>query len=121
MNKQALTKTFSIALAITVFLAAVLYAVFVLAASNLPDGLHFEGNSTTNYDNDGTFSLNWTAGGGDAAANYTVWNSSDAGANWGQYFNDSTTGYWVTGGVDAENYTFKVQAVNATGNEPANV
>ncbi len=121
MNKQAVTKSFSMALAMMAFLAIILYAVFVLADSNPPASLHFEGNSTTNYDGDGIFSLNWTAGGGDAAANYTVWMSSNAGANWGQYFNDSATGYLVTGGIDAENYTFNVQAVNATGNETANV
>lgn len=90
----------------------VLFLAFVFAASSSPTAVVFNNNVTLNYD-EGDFFLNWTSGGGDEI-NYTIWVSTDSGVTWfTSADNTSTTGYKFSNTTSA-NYTFKVQAVNAT-------
>lgn len=86
-------------------------AYLVMAAIDAPTGLIFKnGNSTNNYDSDGSFTLNWTAGSNGGATNYTIFISGavDTTAK-----NDSTTGYTFSQSTEG-NYSFIVQAENST-------
>ncbi len=95
-------------------LGIILVSVFVLAASAVPTDLTFGQNTTPQYDKEGNFTVNWTAGGGGDEVNYTIWLSIDGGASWfASADNDSATGYVFSNVTDA-NYTFKVQAINNT-------
>lgn len=78
-----------------------------------------EQNVTPLYD-EGVFTINWTSGGGDAAANYTVylW-MDDSFVSSTLNANTSTVGYDFSNITEA-NYTFSISAVNATGDESTN-
>lgn len=98
-----------------IFVSLILVMVFVMAAPAAPTALTFEQNTTSQYDKEGIFSVNWTSGVGDENG-YNVYVSIDGGTNW--YLksgNDSVIGYSFGNATDA-NYTFRVEAVNATGN-----
>ena len=85
---------------------------FVLAAITAPTDLLFGQNTTANYDNDGDFTVNWTAGGGSDEINYTIYIYADD-VLYTSAVNDSETGYSFSNTTDA-NYTFTIEAVNAT-------
>jgi len=103
-----------------ILVLVVILSVWFVMAETTPTSLYFEGNSTQNYDNDGVFSLNWSYT-ENPPKNFIVWVSSDGGSTWTKTSNDSVTGYQITGGVDTQKYTFKVQGINATDYESANV
>src|SRR3989339_567684 len=84
------------------FLFSIICIYLILAAHNAP----------TNYD-EGTFTLNWTSGAGDAESNYSIYVFSN-GSNYLIASNNSVTGYSFSNTTEA-NYTFIVQAVNETG------
>lgn len=106
MDKKILVFSF-------VFILVIAGLVFVFAASTATD-LIVEDNTTTNYDKEGIFTINWTAG-GDAAANYTIhlW-MNDNYVSASPNANTSATGYAWSNTTEA-NYTFTIEAVNATG------
>jgi len=98
--------------------------VLVFAKSHTPDGLIFSSNDTATGDSDGKILLNWTAGiaggDGDNVANYSIYISSNGGTNWYlKATNDSELGYTFSNTTNG-NYTFKVTAVNDTGDESTN-
>ena len=95
----------------------ILSILYVIALCNAPTGLIFSNNTTSLYDADGDFYLNWTDGGGDTALNYTIYISVDGGTlYYTQAKNNSILGYSFLNTTNA-NYTFKVAAVNLTSNE----
>ena len=78
-----------------------------------PTVLHFEQNTTVNYDQEGNFTVNWTAPIGDVV-NYSVYIYVD-GSLYTQTVNDSVTGYTFSNTTNNNaNYTFYVAGVNAT-------
>ncbi len=83
---------------------------FVFAALDAPTDLIFEDNTTTNFDKEGIFTVNWTAV--TNADNYTIFIYSD-GAMYTSVKNDSESGYSFSNTADA-NYTFTIQAENST-------
>jgi len=96
---------------ISLFLAAFIFLMsFVLAALDAPTDLIFEDNTTTNYDKEGIFTVNWS----DVtnAEGYTIFiytNDTLSSA-----VNDSDiSGYSFSNAVEA-NYTFTIQAENTT-------
>ncbi len=103
MNRKTLTP-------ILVFIIIV-GLIFVSAALGTPAGLVFFQNATTNFDNDGTVFLNWTAVSN--AENYTLFIYTDR-AMFTSVRNSSISGYVFSNTTDA-NYTFTVQAENSTG------
>ena len=105
MNKNNF-RFFGIFILVTIILS--LY--FVLAISQ-PTSLKFAQNTTLNYDSDGTVHLNWTAGGSDENS-FNIYIYAD-NLLYTSAVNDSATGYVFTNTTDA-NYTFTVEAVNAT-------
>ncbi len=96
---------------ILVFIILSLY--FVLAAL-APINLTFEQNTTSTFDKEGIFTVNWTTGGtGDF--NYTIYISTVTGVDiFAVPKNDSTTGFSFSNTTDA-NYIFIVEAENSTG------
>jgi hypothetical protein len=84
---------------------------FILAASGAPTALNFSNNVTANYD-EGIFQVNWTAGGGDGAGNYTVYVFNSTHMNVSAQ-NNSITGYSFSTTAES-NYTFIIQVANAT-------
>ena len=93
-------------------LFSIICIYLILAAPNAPTNLVFNNNATPNYD-EGTFTLNWTSGAGDAESNYSIYVFSN-GSNYLIASNNSVTGYSFSNTTEA-NYTFIVQAVNETG------
>ncbi|MBU2612710.1 MAG: hypothetical protein KKB62_03245 [Nanoarchaeota archaeon] len=89
-----------------------LVVAFVLAAPSAPTDLIFNNNATADYDQ-GNFFLNWTSGGGDAEANYTIYLFSN-NTLYATAQNGSATGY-VFSNTTESNYTFIVEAWNGTG------
>lgn len=89
----------------------------VSAALTAPTALDFSGNDTASYDNDGTVFLNWT---GTASENktYRIFIYSDDEL-YTTGVNDSALGFTFTNTTDA-NYTFTVQAENATASQEGN-
>jgi len=88
---------------------------FVFAASNAPTALNISFNTTPAYD-EGNFTINWTSGGGDAAANYSVFtfvNSSTANVYAAKILNSSALGYNFVNTTQG-NYTFIIAAGNAS-------
>lgn len=102
---------------LTAFLVVVLSALFVFAAPSAPTNLVINENVTPLYD-EGAFSVNWTAGGGEAEANYTIYIYA-GGVLYTTVTNNSATGYSYTNTTEA-NYTFTVAGVNTTGIAGAN-
>lgn len=102
-------KVFGIFFAVVIM---ILGMYFVMAAEP-PTYLTFDQNTTDGYDNDGTFTVNWTNGStGDF--NYTIYIYADDVLYNTLAENDSTTGYSFTNTTEA-NYTFTVEAENSTG------
>ncbi len=83
---------------------------FVLAVASAPTVVVFENNVTGVYD-EGNFSVNWTTGGGDEV-NYSIYIYT-GGTFFAKADNDSNTGYSFNNWTEA-NYTFIIEAVNAT-------
>lgn len=95
-----------------VLVVIVLSLYFVLATIAAP-AIWAEQNVTAAYD-EGNFTINWTAGAGDAAANYTLHFWMHGGfINSTDNVNTSTTGYAWSNGTEA-NYTFSFSALNAS-------
>ncbi len=94
-----------------VFILVIAGLVFVMAVITEPDNLIFEDNTTVNYDKEGIFTVNWTAGGSDEV-NYTIYIYADD-ILYTSVINDSTTGYSFSNTTDA-NYTFTIEAVNSS-------
>lgn len=94
-----------------VIFSTLLIIPLVSAAPGAPTGLMINQNVTAVYD-EGTFFVNWTKGGDDTTANYTIYIAAD-----GNHFltapNNSATGYSFSNTTQA-NYTFTIEAVNAT-------
>jgi Bacterial Ig-like domain (group 3) len=90
----------------------ILSLCFVFATIAAP-AVWAEGNTTSLYD-EGVFTINWTAGAGDAAANYTLhlW-MNDNFINSTDNVNISTLGYAWSNATEA-NYTFSFSALNAS-------
>jgi len=97
---------------ISVIFLVLLIFPLIFAAPNAPTSLVIDENVTTAYD-EGIFSVNWTSGGGDGEANYTLYLFAD-NTLYGTVTNDSNTGYTFSNTSEA-NYTFIVEAQNATG------
>jgi hypothetical protein len=91
---------------------SVYFLTFVFAAPGAPTDLHIESNFSATLD-EGAFSVNWTSGAGDAAANYSIYMYAD-NVLYSVATNDSVTGYSFSNTTDAL-YTFIIEAVNATG------
>ena len=53
-------------------LFSIICVYVIFAAPNAPTNLVFNNNATPNYD-EGTFTLNWTSGAGDAESNYSIY------------------------------------------------
>ena len=83
---------------------------FIFAAASAPTAVHAENNVTAVYD-EGNFSINWTSGGGDEV-NYSIYIYTD-GVIFTKADNNSETGYSFSNTTEA-NYTFTIEAVNAT-------
>jgi len=98
-----------------VLITIVLSLYFVWAAASAPTGLTFDQNTTTNYDKDGTFTVNWTGGGGEPEINFSVYISKD-GNLFKKDFNTSLTSYSFTNTTET-NYSFIIGAVNVTSSE----
>lgn len=101
------------------FLFAIILAAFlylVLAAPSAPTELIFGENTTSNYDKEGNFTVNWTSGGGDAEFNYTIFISVDSGNPFTTAKNDSELGYQFSNTTEG-NYSFVIQAHNITATE----
>ena len=95
-------------------LMLILLSIYFVLAAESPDTLVFTQNTTLNYDSDGTVHLNWTAvSGGDGDTSYNIYIYADDSL-YTSAVNSSETGYVFTNTTDA-NYTFTVEAVNATG------
>ena len=106
-------KFFGFLLFISGLFLIVLFMCFVFAASVAPTGLIFRNNVTVNYD-EGNFTVNWTSGGGDEN-DYFIYISIDGGTSWfTKVNNNSLLGYSFNNHTEA-NYTFRIEAVNATG------
>ena len=93
-----------------VLIIILLSVYFVLAAASAPTTLLFNQNVTFDYD-EGNFSVNWTTGGGDEV-NYSIYIYT-GGTFFTKAENDSDTGYSFNNFTEA-NYTFIIEAVNAT-------
>lgn len=100
-------------------LMLILLVVFIFAAANAPTVVIFEQNTTTNFD-EGAFTINWTAGGGDTEGNYTVylWMNGSF-VNQTLNANNSATGYTWSNTTEA-NYTFAISAMNWSNDESTN-
>jgi len=85
---------------------------FVLAALDAPDDLIFEDNTTTNYDKEGVFTVNWTEV--TNAESYTIFIYTDGVLSSTNEANSSASGYKFSNSAEA-NYTFTIQAENSTG------
>jgi PGF-pre-PGF domain-containing protein len=99
---------------ILILLIIILGAWFVMATAFAPTGVYFSNNVTPLYD-EGIFNLNWSSGGPETDS-YMIYMSNDGGVSF--YLgdvNNSVTGYSFVITSDA-NYTFIVEAINATGN-----
>src|SRR3989339_390338 len=57
-------------------LFSIICVYVIFAAPNAPTNLVFNNNATPNYD-EGTFTLNWTSGAGDAESNYSIYGFSN--------------------------------------------
>ena len=94
-------------------LIVILGVWFVIAASLAPTGLVAGSNVTAVYD-EGTFSINWTAGGGDQANNYSVYVTNAGGTIvYNKSINNSLLGF-IFSNTTQGNYTFVIGAVNVT-------
>src|SRR3989344_3126719 len=101
-----------------IFISVVILSIyFVSAALTAPTELIFRQNDTANYDNDGTFFLNWT---GTAVENktYMIFIYSN-NILYTTAVNDSALGYTFSNTTEG-NYTFTVQAENATAGNQTN-
>jgi PGF-pre-PGF domain-containing protein len=90
-------------------LVVILSMWFVMAATD--PSPYFEQNSTSNYDKEGTFSVNWTEG-GDPAIDYVIYYKIDGGS-YVTDANDSNFGYSFSNTTEG-NYTFIIEGENAT-------
>jgi len=107
MNKKNFNLFFSIAIVL------VLSLYFVFAVPGAPTTLEINNNVTPLYD-EGNFFVNWTvAVSGNTTYNYTIYIFADNVYSTTAE-NNSDTGYSVSGFSEA-NYTFIVEAWNATG------
>src|SRR4030042_2509407 len=102
---------------IFIFLFSIVFLTSFVQAVIAPTGLIFSENVTTAYD-EGNFSLNWTAGDADPAINYTIYIYAN-NVLYNKAWNSSTLGYNFNNWTES-NYTFKVAALNASGEEGAN-
>lgn len=84
---------------------------FVLAEIASPIDLIFSNNATSDYD-EGSFVVNWTAGGSDEV-NYTIYIFSN-NTLYDFPKNTSATEYSFSNITEA-NYTFIIEAINSTG------
>jgi len=85
--------------------------IFVFAALDAPAGLFFNENTTTNYDKEGSFAINWTPV--TNAESYTIFIYTDDSLYIAEV-NNSASGYSFSNSIEA-NYTFTIQAENSTG------
>jgi len=99
-----------------VFILLIAGLVFVFAALDAPDDLIFYENTTPEYDNDGTVFLNWSEV--TNVDNYTLFIYADD-VMFTSVKNSSTSSYIFINTTDA-NYTFTVQAENATAGQEKN-
>ncbi len=94
-------------------LSAFVLIYFVFAVPSAPTSIYFEGNTSSSYDKEGTFSVNWTAA--NETANYTIWRIFNANTTIADSkSNDSTTGAAFSTLAEG-NYSFNISAQNATG------
>lgn len=111
MEKKHL-KFFGVFFAIIVL---VLSMYFVLAGIDAPTGLMFDRNDTANYDNDGNFTVNWTSGANAGAQNYSIYiYADDVLYTVGLNDTDAVAAFSFSNLTDDGNYTFTIEAVNAT-------
>ncbi|MBI4173987.1 MAG: fibronectin type III domain-containing protein, partial [Candidatus Aenigmarchaeota archaeon] len=104
-------------LASIIFLASTIaYIALTIALPGAPTAVHFEGNATKNFDNDGNFSVNWTTPSGDGIANYTIFRYYTNSSLIDVTTNDSFTGK-LFASLPEGNYTFNITAVNGTGDQ----
>lgn len=90
----------------------ILSGFYFLLAISAPTNIYFSQNTSSNYDKEGQFNINWTGVSG--AGNYTIYMSIDGGSSWfNSDSNDSSNGYFFNNASDA-NYTFRVESINAT-------
>ena len=104
----------------SLILAVVLVAVFVMAAGaylDAPADLTFTENDTPEYDNDGTFFINWSAV--TNAEDYTIFVYADD-VMYTVLANDTVSGRVFVNITDDANYTFTVQAENTTAGQEHN-
>lgn len=104
MNKKILVFGFA-------FMLVIAGLVFVFAALDAPTDLIFDENTTVNYDKEGDFTINWSEV--TNADNYTVFIYVND-VMFTSVKNSSTSSYTFSNSTDA-NYTFTIQAENATG------
>jgi len=109
MDKHFL-KSFLVGIAVLVIILS-LYFVLADGIIGQVTGLYFTENTSTNYDKEGIFALNWTADTNATSYNITIYAD---GSEYIEEVNDSITGYSFNNQTDA-NYTFNVAAVNSTG------
>lgn len=99
------------------------FSIFLVIAAGClaPTDLIFSLNTTSLYDADGDFYLNWTDGGGNTALNYTIYLSIDGGTTWYNTTesNNSILGYSFSNTTNA-NYTFMVFGINSSDEGGAN-
>ncbi|MCK5149671.1 hypothetical protein KAJ87_01990 [Candidatus Pacearchaeota archaeon] len=95
-----------------IVLGVILSIYFVLAAAAAPTDLIIEQNVTSLYD-EGVFTVNWTPGGGDVEANYTIYIWMNDNYVSGTEKNNSNFGYSWSNTTEA-NYTFTIEALNGT-------
>ena len=95
-----------------ILFSAIASLYFIFASPLAPTSLTFTGNVTPIYD-EGNFSVNWSSGGGDAEANYSIYVLLGADA-FLKADNDSIRGYSFDNWTEA-NYTFVIEATNGTG------
>lgn len=98
-----------------VLITIILSLYFVLAGIDAPTGLMFDRNDTADYDNDGSFTVNWTAGASDGAENYSIYiYADDVLYTVGLNDTDAVTAFSYTNITDDGNYTFTISGFNAT-------
>ncbi len=111
MEKNSL-RFFGIFIALII---VILSLYFVLADIDAPTGLMFDRNDTANYDNDGSFTVNWTAGASDGAENYSIYiYADDVLYTVGLNDTDAATAFSYSNTTDDGNYTFTISGFNAT-------
>ncbi|VVB61703.1 Uncharacterised protein [uncultured archaeon] len=99
-----------VASVLAAFLISASYVLLAYATMGTLGGVYFTGNTTLNFTRT-NFSVNWS--GVTNAGGYYIYVNS--GTGFGTNFsNTSATGYAVTGASNGQNYTFNIQAFNAS-------